>query len=247
MAEGWISLNRSLFDNELWTSEPFSRGQAWVDLLLLANHKDSYFYKRGNKITVKRGELGRSCVELSDRWKWSRTKVNKFLKDLEKEQQIKVVKTSITQVVTIVNYDKFQAKGQQTGQQKSSESAAKVQQKDTYNNDNNVKNDNKVKEVVPPTQKVLDFNESEHEFVLVEGFKKFINFLDETKHVKNIPRQITISEYKKICDKYTKDKLWEKITGLDNWFDNPNVATKKKKDKKSVYHLMVNTWLINGY
>jgi len=247
MAEGWISLNRSLFNNELWTSEPFSRGQAWVDLLLLANHKESYFYKRGNKIIVKRGQLGRSCVELSDRWKWSRNKVNKFLKDLEKEHQIEVVKSSITQLVTIVNYDKFNTKGQQIEQQKGSERTAKGQRKDTYNNVNNVKNDNKVKEVVPPTQKILDFNESEHPVELVDGFRKFITFINETKHVKNIPRQITISEYKNICDKYERDNLWEKITKLDNWFDSPNVAAKKKKDKKSVYHLMVNTWLVNGY
>ena len=41
--EGWIKLHRSISDNDLWTSEPFSRGQAFVDLILLASHKDSFF------------------------------------------------------------------------------------------------------------------------------------------------------------------------------------------------------------
>ena len=122
--EGWIKLHRQLLESDLWTCEPFSRGQAWIDLLLLANHKDSFFYKRGNKINVKRGQLGRSSVELSSRWTWSRSKVNKFLKDLEKEQQISITKTSITQVVTIKNYEFFQSKEQQTEQQKSSRRAA---------------------------------------------------------------------------------------------------------------------------
>ena len=139
--EGWIKLHRSLLDNDLWRSEPFSRGQAWVDLLLLANHKESFFYKRGNKVVVKRGQVGRSSVELSDRWKWSRNQINKFLKDLQKEQQIILHKSTVTQSITIVNYDTYLEKEQQTGQQKDNRSTAEVQQKDTYKNDKKEKNE----------------------------------------------------------------------------------------------------------
>jgi hypothetical protein len=159
--EGWIKLHRCLVENSLWNSEPFSKGQAWVDLLLIANHKESFFYKRGNKITVKRGQVGRSEVELSDRWKWSRNKVNKFLKDLEKEQQILIIKSTITQVLTIVNYDTYQEKEQQTIQQtiqqkdsrKTAEGTTEEQQKDTYNNDKNVNNDkNEKKKDIPVSE-----------------------------------------------------------------------------------------------
>lgn len=152
--EGWICLHRKLFDSDFWKCEPFSRGQAWVDLLLLANHKDSFFYKRGVKVEVKRGQLARSEVELSDRWKWSRTKVRKFLNDLKKEQQINVSKSFVTQVVTINNYSKYQEKEQQPRQQKYSRSTTEVQQKDTYNNENNENNENKKEKRVkfsPPT------------------------------------------------------------------------------------------------
>ena len=135
--EGWVKLHRELLESSLWKSEPFSKGQAWVDLILLANHKDSYFYKRGNKVEVKRGQVGRSEVELSDRWKWSRNKVRKFLKDLEKEQQISITKSSVTQIVTILNYNEYQS----NEQQKDSRRTAKEQQKDTYKNDKNDKND----------------------------------------------------------------------------------------------------------
>jgi hypothetical protein len=145
--EGWIKLHRKLIGNPLWTCEPFTRGQAWVDLLILANHKDSFFYKRGNKIDVKRGQLARSVVELSDRWSWSRSKVNNFLKQLEKEQQIIQQKTNVTQIVTVLNYDCYQEKEQQTEQQKSSRGAAEEQQKDTYKNVKNIKNVKNEKEV----------------------------------------------------------------------------------------------------
>jgi uncharacterized phage protein (TIGR02220 family) len=154
--EGWIKLHRAILDNDLWKSEPFSRGQAWVDLLLLANHKESFFYKRGNKVIVKRGQVGRSSVELSDRWKWSRTKINKFLKDLEKEQQIITHKSSVTQLLTIVNYDVYQEKEQQTGQQKNNRKTAEVQQKDTYKNEKKEKNDKEGEERSKDIVNVID-------------------------------------------------------------------------------------------
>ena len=143
--DGWILLYRKLSDNPIWTSEPFTRGQAWVDLLLLANHTDSFFYIRGNKVNVKRSQIAWGEVKLSERWKWSRTKLRKFLNDLEKEQQIIQQKNTIIQVITINNYEEYQNKVQQNGQQKDSRKTAEEQQKDIYNkcitmfnNENNV-------------------------------------------------------------------------------------------------------------
>jgi hypothetical protein len=119
--EGWVKIHRRLSENPLWTCEPFSRGQAWVDLILIANHADSFFYKRGVMLEVKRGQVGVSEVGLSDRWKWSRTKIRKFLNDLEKEQQIIQQKSNVTQLITIVNYDSYQQKEQQKDSRKTAE------------------------------------------------------------------------------------------------------------------------------
>ena len=122
--EGWIKLHRKIQDNPLWTCEPFTRGQAWVDLLLLANHEYGFFFKRGVKIEVSRGQVGVSEVGLSDRWKWSRSKVRKFLNDLKKEQQIEIVKSNVSQIVTLINYAEYQQKEQQHEQQKDSRKTA---------------------------------------------------------------------------------------------------------------------------
>ena len=86
---GFIILQRKITENWLWLSEPFSKAQAWVDLLLLANHSNGSFFIRGVKVEIKRGEVGKSEESLSQRWKWSRGKVRAFLKLLETEQQIK--------------------------------------------------------------------------------------------------------------------------------------------------------------
>ena len=118
MGEGWIKLHRKLTDNFLWQCERFTRGQAWVDLLLLANHKKAFFYLRDHKINIERGQVGYSQLKLAERWKWSRSKVKKFLKDLEKEQQVEQQITHSTTIITIINYDEYQEKEQQDIQQK---------------------------------------------------------------------------------------------------------------------------------
>jgi len=139
--EGWITLHRKILDNSLWTCEPFSRGQAWVDLILLANHKNSFFYIRGIKVEVERGQFARSEATLAARWKWSRTKLRKFLNDLKKEQQIEKQANNVIQIITIVNYDLYQQKEPQPIQQKNRKKTAEEPQKDLYNNDNNDNNE----------------------------------------------------------------------------------------------------------
>ena len=69
-------------ESSMWLEEPFTRGQAWVDLLMLTNHADGHIRKRGIPIEVHRGELGWSEEALAERWKWSRGKVRRFLQEL---------------------------------------------------------------------------------------------------------------------------------------------------------------------
>jgi hypothetical protein len=58
--DGWIKLHRIIMDHPDWLSEPFTRAQAWVDLLLLANYKTGHIRKRGILIEVQRGQVGYS-------------------------------------------------------------------------------------------------------------------------------------------------------------------------------------------
>lgn len=125
MNSGWIKLYRKLLSNDLWIAEPFTRGQAWIDLLLLANHKQGFIIIRGNKVVVKRGQVGWSEVKLSRRWKWSRNKVRRFLVLLKKEGQIEQQKSSVTSLITLTNFDPYQ--GERTAGE-TAEGQQKVQQ-----------------------------------------------------------------------------------------------------------------------
>ena len=75
---GWIRIHRKIMDTPEWLAEPFTRAQAWVDLLLLANHETGFIRKRGIMIAVERGQVGYSEDALSARWRWSRGKVRRF-------------------------------------------------------------------------------------------------------------------------------------------------------------------------
>lgn len=123
----WIKLHRKISKNQLWTLEPFTRGQAWVDLILLANFERGYILVRGNKINVERGQVGWSELKLSERWKWSRSKVRTFFKLLESEQQIVQQKNKLSSIISIVNYDEYQKQDNRTDNKETTEG----QQKDT--------------------------------------------------------------------------------------------------------------------
>lgn len=109
---GWIKLHRTLLEHPVWIEEPFNRGQAWVDLLLLANHKPAQIRKRGIKVTVERGQVGWSERQLAERWGWSRGKVRRYLEELETAQQIVQQNgpqnLNVTSLITIVNYENYQ-------------------------------------------------------------------------------------------------------------------------------------------
>lgn len=149
MSDGWIKLHRQIQENDLWLMEPFTKGQAWVDLIILANHKDQSFDVRGNVVNVKRGQVARSEETLAKRWRWSRGKVRRFISMLETRQQIEQQKSHILSVISILNYDNFQKNdttdsttdGQQTDNRKTTDG----QQTDTNKNEKKEKNDKNVK------------------------------------------------------------------------------------------------------
>jgi hypothetical protein len=91
MKNGYIKLHRSLSDNDIWGAEPFTKGQAWIDLLMLANFKDGFIIKRGIKIDVLRGDIGMSEDELATRWKWSRGKVRRFIEYLDGQEMVQKI------------------------------------------------------------------------------------------------------------------------------------------------------------
>lgn len=105
---GWIKVDRKLFDHWIWDDKPFSKGQAWIDLIGLANYRDEKTIYMGEVITCKRGTVYRSISFLARRWGWSRDKTTRFLRALESDSMLRIKTTTNRTTITIENYGKFQ-------------------------------------------------------------------------------------------------------------------------------------------
>lgn len=214
--DGWIKLHRKLVDNPLWHSEPFTRGQAWVDMILLASHKETYFYVRGIKINLKRGQLAWSEVKLSERWGWSRNKLRKFLNDMENEQQIKQQKSNVIQIITVVNYRQYQQKG-------------------TTNDTTNGTTEGHIQECKERKEEYkvwLSMTEN-------GKYKSFINWFlkqDFTQCLK-LNDHITEEKFNKLIAKHSPEKIQLTISSMENKKD----LLKKYKS----FYLTLNNWLTN--
>jgi len=111
MADGWITIHRKIFESELWLERPFSKGQAWIDLLMLANFDDgNVVTSRGAIVKLKRGQCVVSMLELSARWGWERRKTKRFFVWLRETIKIEFKIVANRFLVTICNYDKYQQK-----------------------------------------------------------------------------------------------------------------------------------------
>jgi len=233
MKKGWISLNRKLIDTDLWLSEVFTRGQAWVDLLLLANHENGYIRVSGQKIDIDRGQCGWSQLNLSKRWKWSRGKTSRFLKELVKDERITQKTDNRNTIITICNYSIYQDSSTPDRTPDRTPDGHQTDiKRDTNNKNNNNNNDNKLiaggKIYRMPDGKI------ENDDSLFERFWKnypnirnkghkgkakdiFLKQLKENKNYEEIGRGIT--KYRRYCEetgeknqdmfRWIRDECWK--------------------------------------
>lgn len=107
--KGYILLHRSVRDNWIWQSdEPFSFRDAWIDILLRANHEDKKVLYNGKLMEIKRGQFLTSICKLSLDWHWKRDKVYKLLNLLKNDGMITTTSNTKGTTVTIINYGFFQ-------------------------------------------------------------------------------------------------------------------------------------------
>lgn len=140
LSKGYIPVPRSILDHWLWGKKDFGYGQAYIDLLLLANYS-SHKFLLGNKIIeVEPGTVITSEVKLAARWGWKREKVMKYLKLLEDDQLIVKKSTRQGTTITILNYgfigNMGTTKGTTKEQQRDNE---RDNERDTNNKDNKEK------------------------------------------------------------------------------------------------------------
>ncbi|MCH8942073.1 MAG: hypothetical protein IIA48_06515 [Bacteroidetes bacterium] len=174
--EGWIKLHRQILENEFWFSERFTKAQAWVDLLLLASHKERTLFIKGVEINLQPGQLCHSQVSLAYRWKWNRKTVKKFLNILKKREMLYTKETNITTIITIKTWVLYQGGGQQNGQRTDSET-------DTNKNGKNVKKELIIeiaKSLIKTIDKESSFYSITNKYLKLLGQDKFLKILSDS-------------------------------------------------------------------
>ena len=166
-AMGWVLLYRSLQEHWLWDRKPFSDGQAWIDLIMLANHEEHNFVYKGQQMVAKRGQLNRSISSLAERWGWSKSKATRFFNDLKADGMVTVESDHNRTTITIENYttmqDAWRTSGSRTVNERNTDETRAVHERNHTNNEKNVKNEKKKEEgtpiplrnVIPPTLEMV--------------------------------------------------------------------------------------------
>lgn len=143
MQQGWIKLHRKIKGHWLYTEKrKFSKYEAWLDLLMMANHRETKVVIGNEVITLQKGQFITSELKLMEAWGWGKSKTRNFLKLLEEDGMIKRVADRKKTTITICNYNAYH--------ETETESRLQTDHKQTMNGlspdtDKNVKNDKNIK------------------------------------------------------------------------------------------------------
>lgn len=175
--QGWIKLFRKIINHWLYFAEPFDKFHAFIDLLILCNHSDSKIMLDGKLIEINSGEVITSVRKLCERWKWSNTKVKRFLNALEADGMITAKSDSKKTVIKVHNYAKYQGCNIDENDIKAS---PKLHQNDTETSPKhtikNVKNDKNEENVNKrDKEKQTDFKLKEFQAPALKDVQNYIN------------------------------------------------------------------------
>jgi len=226
MDNGWIKVNRKLLDHKMWNTKPFSKGQAWMELILLANYEDKEVLIGNQIIEIKRGQFITSILKLSKRWGWSRHKISDFFLVLKQDAMSDIKRTTKYALITIVNYDLYQS----LECEKDNKRTTKGQQKDNKRTQLISKEDKEDKEehgisAEAPKEKI-DFRQ-----------KKFYNEIAEKVISKEITKEMAKSFFEywsehnpsKTKMRFELEKTWNLPARLRRW--NANIFLNRNPTK----------------
>lgn len=168
MDKGWIKLNRQIQEHWIWSNHEFA--YAWIDLLLLVNRADKKILVDNQLITIKRGQTLTSIKKLAERWGWSRKKTNSFILALERDRMVVKKSTPRYTTLTIVNWGKYQDRGNTKGTTKDTTMDTSEEQLRVHKQEY-IRSEKEIKEGSSPTsEEVVAAEEEEERIEVIPGY-----------------------------------------------------------------------------
>lgn len=146
--QGWITLYRELIKKPIWLNSTPEQKTILITLLLMANHEENEWEWKGQKFTVKPGQMITSLNSIVDKCGKGITtqNVRTALKRFEKLGFLTNESTKQNRLITIVNWGKYQSieikPNKDFNNQLTNNQQRPNNQLTTNNNDNNDNNDN---------------------------------------------------------------------------------------------------------
>jgi len=132
---GIIGIDRGIMHHPLFGNDALTKREAWLWIICEASYKNREKDVNGSMMELQRGQLSHSVRFIAVAWKWSKSKVDRFLKRLVSEGMIEITfscpgesqlkmtwtksgtpKGNAQSVITVCNYDEFQDFNKYRGQ-----------------------------------------------------------------------------------------------------------------------------------
>ena len=180
--EGWIKIHRKMLDNPIICKDS-DYLSVWIYLLVNATHKEIPALFKGQKITLKQGQLITGRKSISSKLKISESKIYRIINDFKSEHQIEQQTSNKNSLITIINWNRYQNNEQQNETQMNNKRTTSEQQVNTNKNVKNVNNIylfllNKYKQNLPKT-----FAEKIHRISEIKNSEEYqsLSFEDQNK------------------------------------------------------------------
>lgn len=104
---GVFAVDRGIWDHPMFAAEPFTEREAWLWLVGAAAWKPTRIRTSRGMTVIERGQLIHSERFLANRWKWSKSRVHRYLLLLKIEAMADHQTDHETNRITICNYEKY--------------------------------------------------------------------------------------------------------------------------------------------
>jgi hypothetical protein len=108
--DGFYLMHRGWQDHPVFRGEAFSKRDAFVWMIEEAAYLQRRVAMPSGEVTLDRGQLGHSYRFMAKAWKWEESKVRRFIASLQKAEIIDAATAAGQTVISICNYDKYQAR-----------------------------------------------------------------------------------------------------------------------------------------
>jgi hypothetical protein len=109
MTGGFFAIDRGVWEHPMFAREKFSEREAWIWLISSAAWEPIRIRVGRASFDLARGQCAFALRFLAEKWQWSEPRVRRFLKRLTDDAAVLVLATREATLITICNYDEYQA------------------------------------------------------------------------------------------------------------------------------------------